>query len=118
MGDGNDGRVGYCRPPREHQFQKGKSGNPKGRPRRKKGGLGPIVKDELARTISVSQNGEKVSITRLEAIIKRAVEDALTGTPTDRRLAAKLLTQWLPPEATDAASSPIIVQLSRYDEDL
>lgn len=117
--DDRERKVGYRYPPKEHQFQKGQSGNPKGRPRRAKAALGTIVKEELAKTISVSQNGEKVSITRLEAIIRRAVEDALTGTPTERRLTAKLLTQLLPQEAAgDPLPSGFIVQLVRSDEEL
>lgn len=33
-GDGDDGTVGYGRPPQRSRFKKGKSGNPKGRPRK------------------------------------------------------------------------------------
>ena len=32
----DDYEIGYKRPPREHRFQPGKSGNPKGRPRKAK----------------------------------------------------------------------------------
>ena len=34
--DGNkdDGRVGYCRPPKHSRFKAGQSGNPKGRPKK------------------------------------------------------------------------------------
>lgn len=27
-------KVGYCNPPKEHQFKPGQSGNPKGRPKK------------------------------------------------------------------------------------
>jgi hypothetical protein len=32
-GDGGAYEVGYCKPPRAHQWKRGQSGNPKGRAR-------------------------------------------------------------------------------------
>jgi Family of unknown function (DUF5681) len=32
-GSKHDYEVGYCRPPKQHQFQRGQSGNPRGRRR-------------------------------------------------------------------------------------
>jgi hypothetical protein len=32
-GSKHDYKVGYCRPPKQHQFQRGQSGNPRGRRR-------------------------------------------------------------------------------------
>lgn len=37
--------VGYCRPPREHQWKPGQSGNPKGRP---KGTIGRKKREKLS----------------------------------------------------------------------
>lgn len=72
--------VGYRRPPVNGQFKKGRSGNPKGRP---KGSINfqTLLDKELAQKIVVTENGKKKSLTRLQAMVKRLVAGALQGDP-------------------------------------
>lgn len=71
-------KTGYRRPPRESQFKKGHSGNPSGRPKGSRNLL-TILDQELSQTISVVEKGRKKRITRMQAIVKRMVTDALQG---------------------------------------
>ena len=50
--DRDDDKAGYCKPPKKHRFKKGKSGNPKGRPKNAKG-LKTDLKEELASQMTV-----------------------------------------------------------------
>lgn len=70
--------IGYRRPPANNQFKKGKSGNPKGRPKGSKNFL-TLLEQELEQTIIVNENGKKKVITRMQAMVKRMVADALQG---------------------------------------
>ena len=64
--------------PDASKFQKGTSGNPKGRPKGAKG-LKTLVAQELKASITVQQNGKKKRIRQSEALVKRMVNDALQG---------------------------------------
>ncbi len=70
--------IGYKRPPINNQFKKGKSGNPRGRPKGSKNFL-TMLEHELEQTIVVNENGKKKTITRMQAMVKRMVADALQG---------------------------------------
>ena len=70
--------IGYRRPPANGQFKKGQSGNKKGRPKGSKNFL-TLLEHELNQTITVNENGKKKTITRLQAMVKRMVADALQG---------------------------------------
>ena len=50
--DNSEYEVGYRKPPQKNRFKKGKSGNPKGRPKKKKS-LGLTILEELNRLIDV-----------------------------------------------------------------
>jgi hypothetical protein len=75
---GDSDEVGYGRPPREHQFKPGHSGNPRGRPKGSKNET-TILHDLLNRKIEVRQGGRSRKISVLEAILMRFTEDALKG---------------------------------------
>jgi hypothetical protein len=70
--------IGYRRPPPSGRFKKGSTGNPKGRPKGAKNFL-TLLEQELAQTITVTENGKKKAVSRLQAMVKRLVTGALQG---------------------------------------
>ena len=81
-----DYEVGYGKPPRQTRFQKGQSGNPRGRPKGSKN-LTTLLGDALNEPVIVAENGGRRRITMREAIIKQLVKRSAT---TDLR-AIKIL---------------------------
>ena len=73
-----DYTVGYGKPPVETRFQKGISGNPKGRPRKSKN-TATIVKQLLDEGIIVTQNGERTQMIAREAMLRKQRAKALAG---------------------------------------
>lgn len=80
--------VGYGKPPKSTRFKKGKSGNPRGRPkkenpRRLKLSDAPseyIFEEEVFRLINLTDNnGEKVSLPTYRAILRAQMVSALKG---------------------------------------
>ena len=68
----SDYEVGYGKPPRNTQFKKGQSGNPRGRPSGSKN-LATLVSVALNEPVIVVENGGRRKITKREAIIKQLV---------------------------------------------
>ena len=82
--------VGYGRPPQGKQFKKGRSGNPKGRPKGSKN-IRTIVFDELARRISIIENGKRKAISMSEAIVKQHVNRAAAGSEKAAQFVLQLM---------------------------
>ena len=82
-------KIGYGKPPRHTQFIPGQSGNPKGRPKGSKN-LATVLGKTLSERIHVSENGQRRSISKLEAAVKQLVNKAASGDP---RFMQQLLTQ-------------------------
>jgi hypothetical protein len=80
--------VGYRKPPPEHRFKPGQSGNPKGRPSRANRARGRLMRDLLIEMgnelLAVTIGGTRRYITKKQAILMGLFNDALAGTPTQR----------------------------------
>ncbi|MBM3505519.1 MAG: hypothetical protein FJX65_16840 [Alphaproteobacteria bacterium] len=70
--------VGYGKPPREHRFKKGQSGNPKGRPRGTKN-LKTDLAEELSERISVREGPIQRKISKQRAVVKSLLNNAIKG---------------------------------------
>ena len=70
--------VGYKRPPAEHRFKKGQSGNPKGRKAGTKN-ITSLLSDLLEQTKVIELDGRPQRVSVLEAIVRRLVARALKG---------------------------------------
>lgn len=88
-----DYSTGYRRPPVEAQFQPGKSGNPRGRPKGVKT-LGKQLADALARRVTVQENGKSRTMRLQDVIIQGVVNDAARREPRAVRLLFSLIDRY------------------------
>ena len=85
----NDYEVGYGKPPKDSQFKKGQSGNPKGRPKGSRN-FKTDLQEEMQLQIQVTESGKFEIVSKQRAMIKRTMEKALHG---DLR-AIELIGKW------------------------
>jgi hypothetical protein len=79
--------IGYGKPPKSGQFKKGKSGNPKGRPKGTQN-LSTDLKEELAMRIVTKEGGRVQKLSKQRALVKTLTNKALNG---DQRAIATLV---------------------------
>jgi hypothetical protein len=96
--------VGYGRPPIEHQFKPGQSGNKRGRLKGSKNEA-TIIAELLSRKIEIRENGKARKISLLEAIFLKFAEDALRGNP---KAAAFLLNRKLLLESSEQPATAVL----------
>ena len=114
----DDDSVGYGKPPRKSRFRRGRSGNPQGRP---KGTFAPgtILAKALKEKVVVQENGKRKTITKLQAIMKQAVNRAATGDPKATQQLINLFRIFgdqIGPEA-DSTLTPVVVQIVGVESD-
>lgn len=73
-----DYEVGYGRPPRHSQFQKGQSGNPQGRPKEPTTFMDSLNK-LLSKDVKIIKDGKEYKITGLSAVSQKYLNMVLSG---------------------------------------
>lgn len=110
---GDDGAVGYGRPPRHTRWKKGQSGNPSGRPRGARG-LKTDLRAELISKMEISMNGKRVSGTRQQLMLRTLTARAAAGDVRATRILIDLVLQVFGPEDDGGGAKA----LSRTDQQI
>ncbi len=93
--------VGYGKPPVEHRFRKGKSGNPNGRPKRSKNrspSLKPrdqptdaLVLEEAYRPVTIREGHKVVELPAIQASIRALAISAMKGSRLSQKALAEIV---------------------------
>jgi Family of unknown function (DUF5681) len=73
-----DEEVGYQKPPTKHQFKKGQSGNPKGRPKGSKN-MKTMFEEVLRQPVVVRQGDRQKSVPTMQAAVMAMTTQAMRG---------------------------------------
>ncbi len=77
--------VGYGRPPEKTRFQPGRSGTPRGRPKKPKS-IQERFERELARKVAVRDDGRVRKIPKTDHWVRRVIADAIKGSHQASRI--------------------------------
>jgi len=113
----DDYDVGYGKPPKHTQFQPGQSGNPRGRKPGNRNFKTDLT-EELQTAITVREGGTVKSVTKQQALIKRAMEAALKGDPRAIHFIVSAIAKFIGVEDTTSQEMPLTREdraiLARY----
>jgi hypothetical protein len=70
--------VGYGKPPRNTRFQKGVSGNPKGRPKKALDFDHELLRQSKD-SVTINENGKRRRVSKHELVIKQLIHKAISG---------------------------------------
>ena len=111
--DSDDYEVGYGKPPISTRWGKGVSGNPRGRPKSARG-LRTDLLEELASRMDIRMNGQKVSGTKQQLMLRTLTARAASGDVRATRLLVDLVMQVFGPEDHTSGAK----RLSAQDQEI
>lgn len=100
--------IGYGKPPRHSQFKKGRSGNPKGRPKGSKN-FDTIVLEAMQKRVKVRTASGVKTMSSAEALMMKFMEAATKG---DRRMIERLFAWY-----AQALPTPVMANREIADQD-
>ncbi len=89
--------MGFGRPPKQHRFVKGQSGNPAGSSKKQRTRdpldteIANLWAEEGDRLVTINEKGRPVQVPMAKLVIRRTLMDAAAGKPYAMRLAATYL---------------------------
>jgi Family of unknown function (DUF5681) len=83
-----DYSIGYANPPFERRFRKGRSGNPRGRPRGvvTQRRLNALVLREAYRPVTVREGGKEKTMPAIQALLRSLMTQAVRGKGPAQRM--------------------------------
>lgn len=110
-----DCSVGYASPPLHSRFPAGRSGNPRGRPKGSRN-FKTILAAAMHEKVTIRTAKGPKKITKLEALIQKTINDALTGDVRSTRIMLDMLARaGLDSEVGDAIDTVSARDLSEED---
>jgi predicted nuclease with RNAse H fold len=84
--------VGYGKPPKDTQFQKGVSGNPNGRPKKCRNFDEELIRESES-LMPITENGQRKRLSKHEVAIKQLINQVISGSPSAQRMYFRLRQQ-------------------------
>ena len=110
---GDPYEVGFSKPPKQTRFKKGRSGNPRGRPRKKPDLYSELTK-VLRENVTVTIDGQPEKVTVQQALLLRLRDQALRGEPWAGKLLQKVVAA-LPESESESRSVDLRGAAAAYD---
>lgn len=110
---GDPYEVGFGKPPKQTRFKKGRSGNPRGRPRKKPDLYSELTK-VLRENVTVTIDGQPEKVTVQQALLLRLRDQALRGELWAQKLLQKVVAA-LPESESESRSVDLRGAAAAYD---